>query len=48
MLKTFENLMHMMAAFPDELPVINYFRAMRRKNGAFCPNWKSGRLSLFG
>lgn len=44
MLKQFDNLIQMMAAFPDEQTAIDHFTAIRWKQGAFCPPCGSSRL----
>ncbi|CAN5163289.1 IS1595 family transposase [soil metagenome] len=36
-MKDFKNLVELFSAIPDEQAAINYFRAIRWKNGEFCP-----------
>lgn len=43
----FETLFQMMAAFPDEQSAIDHFRAIRWKNGAYCPHCGSGKVYHF-
>jgi hypothetical protein len=38
MIQQFDSLLQMMEAFPDEQTCINHLRAIRWKNGAFCPH----------
>ncbi|HTH99135.1 MAG TPA: IS1595 family transposase [Stellaceae bacterium] len=38
MIKHFDTLMQMMAAFPDEQSAIDHLTAIRWKHGAFCPH----------
>jgi len=46
-LKTFDTLIQMMSAFPDEQTAIDHFTAIRWKNGAFCPLCGSTRVYHF-
>jgi transposase-like protein len=47
MLKTFNSLIEMMEAIPDEQAAIDHFTAIRWKNGAFCPHCGSQRVYHF-
>ena len=47
MLKSFNTLIELMDAFPDEQSAIDHFTAIRWKNGAFCPHCKSTRVYHF-
>ena len=47
MIQQFDNLMQMMAAFPDEQTAIDHFTAIRWKNGAFCPQCGSTKVYHF-
>lgn len=47
MLKTFNSLIQMMQAIPDEQTAIDHFTGIRWKNGAFCPHCKSNRVYHF-
>lgn len=47
MLKSFNSLLQMMKAFPDEQTAIDHFTAIRWKNGAFCPHCGSTRVYHF-
>lgn len=47
MLKTFNSLIQMMEAIPDEQAAIDHFTAIRWKNGAFCPHCLSTRVYHF-
>ncbi len=47
MIKQFDTLLQMMAAFPDEQTAIDHFTAIRWKNGAFCPQCGSTRVYHF-
>lgn len=47
MLKTFNTLIQLMDAIPDEQTAIDHFTAIRWKNGAFCPHCKSTRVYHF-
>lgn len=47
MLKQFDNLIQMMAAFPDEQSAIDHFTAIRWKRGAFCPLCGSTKVYHF-
>ena len=38
MIKQFDNLMQMMAAFPDEQSAIDHLLAIRWADGAYCPH----------
>lgn len=47
MIKQFDNLMQMMAAFPDEQSAIDHLTAIRWKHGAFCPHCGSTKIYHF-
>lgn len=47
MLQSFNSLIQMMEAIPDEQTAINHIRAIRWKNGAFCPHCGSVRVYHF-
>lgn len=47
MLKSFNTLIQMMNAIPDEQTAIDHFTAIRWKNGAFCPLCGSTRVYHF-
>ena len=47
MLTKFNSLIEMMEAIPDEQAAINHVRAIRWKNGAFCPHCNSERVYHF-
>lgn len=47
MIKQFDNLMQMMAAFPDEQSAIDHLTAIRWKGGAFCPHCGSTKVYHF-
>lgn len=47
MLTNFNSLYDLMTAFPDEQSCIDHFRAIRWKNGEFCPHCGSGRVYHF-
>ena len=47
MLKSFNSLLQMMQAIPDEQSAIEHFTAIRWKRGAFCPHCKSTRVYHF-
>ena len=47
MLKSFNSLMQLMDAIPDEQAAVDHFTAIRWKNGAFCPYCKSTRVYHF-
>ncbi len=47
MIKQFDNLMQMMAAFPDEQSAIDHLTAIRWKHGAFCPHCGSTKVYHF-
>src|SRR4030095_5679658 len=47
MLKKFNSLYELFEAFPDEQSAIDHFRAIRWKNGEFCPYCKSPRVMHF-
>ena len=47
MLKSFNSLLQMMQAIPDEQTAIDHFTAIRWKNGAFCPHCGSTRVYHF-
>jgi len=46
-LKSFDTLMEIMEAFPDDQSAIDHFTAIRWKNGAFCPHCKSTKVYHF-
>jgi len=46
-LQSFNSLIQMMEAIPDEQTAINHIRAIRWKNGAFCPHCGSVRVYHF-
>lgn len=47
MIKQFDNLMQMMAAFPDEQSAVDHLTAIRWKDGAFCPHCGSTKVYHF-
>lgn len=47
MIKQFDNLMQMMAAFPHEQAAIDHLTAIRWKNGAYCPTCGSTKVYHF-
>ena len=47
MIKHFDNLMQMMAAFPDEQSAVDHLTAIRWKNGAFCSHCGSTKVYHF-
>ncbi len=47
MLKSFNTLIQLMDAIPDEQTAIDHFTAIRWKNGAFCPHCGSTRVYHF-
>jgi transposase-like protein len=47
MLKTFNSLLQMMQAIPDEQTAIDHFTSIRWKRGAFCPHCHSTRVYHF-
>ncbi len=47
MLKSFNSLIQMMEAIPDEQAAIDHFTAIRWKNGAFCPHCGATRVYHF-
>lgn len=47
MLKQFGSLYDLFEAFPDEQSAIDHLRAIRWKNGAYCPYCKSSRVMHF-
>ena len=47
MLKSFNTLIELMEAFPDDQSAIDHFTAIRWKNGAFCPHCKSTKIYHF-
>lgn len=47
MIKQFDNLMQMMAAFPDEQSAVDHLTAIRWKHGAFCPHCGSTKVYHF-
>jgi len=46
-LKSFNSMLQMMQAIPDEQTAIDHFTAIRWKNGAFCPHCGSTRVYHF-
>lgn len=46
-LKSFKSLIELFEAFPDEQTAIDHLRALRWKNGAFCPYCGSTRVMHF-
>lgn len=46
-LKSFDTLIQMMSAFPDEQTAIDHFTALRWKNGAFCPHCGATKVYHF-
>lgn len=46
-LRSFNTLLQMMQAFPDEQSAIDHFTAIRWKQGAYCPHCKSERVYHF-
>jgi transposase-like protein len=46
-LKSFNSLLQMMQAIPDEQTAIDHFTAIRWKNGAFCPHCGSTKVYHF-
>ena len=46
-MKTYDTLLQVMAAFPDEQTAIDHFTAIRWKGGAFCPYCGSVRVYHF-
>ena len=47
MIKQFDSLVDLMMAFPNELAAIDHFRAIRWRDGAFCPHCNSGKVYHF-
>lgn len=47
MIQQFDSLMQMMEAFPDEQTCIDHFRAIRWKDGAYCPLCGSTKVYHF-
>ena len=47
MIKQFDNLMQMMAAFPDEQSAIDHLQAIRWADGAYCPHCGSTTVYHF-
>lgn len=47
MLKSFNSLLQVMQAIPDEQAAIDHFRAIRWKRGAFCPHCGSTKVYHF-
>lgn len=47
MIREFESLYEMMEAIPDEQTAVDHFRAIRWKNGAFCPYCGATRVYHF-
>jgi transposase-like protein len=48
MIKQFDSLFQLFEAFPDEQAAIDHLRAIRWKDGAFCPYCNSKRVMHFG
>jgi transposase-like protein len=46
-MKSFDTLLQMMSAFPDEQSAVDHFTALRWKDGAFCPLCGSTRVYHF-
>ena len=47
MLKTFNSLIEMMEAIPDEQAAVDHIRAIRWKNGAYCPHCGATKVYHF-
>ena len=47
MLQNFDSLFELMVAFPDEQSCIDHLRAIRWRDGAFCPHCGSNRIYHF-
>ena len=47
MIQQFDSLLQMMEAFPDEQTCINHLRAIRWKDGAYCPHCGSTKVYHF-
>lgn len=47
MLKSFNSVLQMMQAIPDEQTAVDHFTAIRWKNGAFCPHCGSTKVYHF-
>lgn len=47
MFKQFDSLLELVAAIPDEQTAIDHFRAIRWKNGAYCPHCGSTKVYHF-
>lgn len=47
MIQQFDSLFDLMEAFPTEQAAIDHFRAIRWKNGAFCPHCNSEKIYHF-
>jgi hypothetical protein len=47
MLQQFNSLLSLMTAFPDEQTCVDHLRAIRWKNGAFCPYFGGGKVYHF-
>lgn len=47
MIKQFDSLVDLMMAFPNEQAVIDHFRAVRWRDGAFCPHCNSEKVYHF-
>lgn len=45
--RTFDTLLQMMAAFPDEQSAVDHFRSIRWANGAFCPHCGATKVYHF-
>ena len=45
--KAFETLFQLMSAIPDEQAALDHLRALRWKNGAFCPHCRSPKVYHF-
>ncbi len=47
MMQSFDSLLEMMDAFPDEQTCVDHLRAIRWKNGAYCPHCGSTKIYHF-
>jgi len=47
MIQHFDSLLQMMEAFPDEQTCVDHLRAIRWKNGAYCPHCGSAKVYHF-
>lgn len=47
MIKQFNSLIELMAAFPTEQAAVDHFRSVRWQNGAYCPHCKSEKIYHF-